>query len=86
MVIFESIASNLLVASLKLAGPGTILDTKSSILIDPKKLTYDMIVSRFCADILKCYRDKIIYKNKIKHSYSIIKKFKMIKKIKKIYG
>ena len=65
MVIFEAISSNLLVASLNLGGPGYILNTKSSILIDPKNLTYDEIVQRFTKKIVKSFKNYKIYKKKL---------------------
>ena len=86
MVIFEAISSNLLVASLNLGGPGYILNTKSSILIDPKNLTYDEIVQRFSEKIVKCFKNYKLYKKKIKYSQNIIKNFNMISKINKIYN
>lgn len=86
MVIFEAISSNLLVASLNLSGPGYILNTKSSILIDPKNLTYDEIVQRFSEKIVKCFKNHKLYKKKIKYSQNIIKNFNMISKISKIYN
>ena len=86
MVILEAISNGLLVAALKLAGPKLILNTKSSILVDPENLSYDQIVEQFCKQILKCYKNNKLYKKKIMNSRNIINNFRMIKKINYIYN
>lgn len=86
MVILEAISNGLLVAALKLAGPKLILNTKSSILVDPENLSYDQIVEQFCKQILKCYKNNKLYKKKIMNSRNIINNFRMIKKINYVYN
>ena len=86
MVILEAISNSLLVAALKLAGPALILNTKSSILVDPKNLSYDQIVEHFCKQIVKCFKNNKLYKRKIISSINIINKFKMISKINNVYN